>query len=336
MRHLWNIVVLCLALPVAAGADETSDLIRDIVEEDIIAGFEALEDATGALATVSETACDGPELTAAYTEAFRAWVRVSHLRFGPSEAENRAFALAFWPDPRGKTPKALRKLLMGDDAAALTPEAYRDVSIAARGFYALDHLLFDEGLLAGGRGDRYCALVRVVAEDIHATAGALTRGWQSYAPGLMTPGPDTPYRTEAEVLQVLYKSARTGLQFTTDMRFARPMGTVEKLRPKRAEAWRSGLSLTLVGDAVAGSGGLALELSRINPDLEKKFDNALSRFAADVAALDDPVFAGVTSPEGRFRIDVLLTELNGIRRIVDEDLGPALGVSPGFNALDGD
>ncbi len=92
----------------------------------------------------------------------------------------------------------------------------------------------------------------------------------------------------------------------------------------------------MVGDAVAGGGGLALELSRTNSDLEKKLDNALSRFAASVAALDDPAFAGVTTPAGRFRIEVLLTELNGIRRIVDQDLGSNLGVSAGFNALDGD
>ena len=336
MRRFWSTLLLCLGLPVLAQADEISDLIRDVVQQDIVTGFEALEDATGALAEAADTSCAGPEVTSAYKAAFRSWVRVSHLRFGPSEAENRAFALAFWPDPRGKTPKALRKLLSDDSATPLDITAYRDVSIAARGFYALDYLLFDDTLLAGGRNDRYCALLRVIAADIHATASELADGWRAYAPGLITPGPETPYRTQEEVLQVLYKSARTGLQFTAEMRFGRPLGTLEKPRPRRAEAWRSGLSLTLVGEAVAGSGGLALDLSRTNPNLEKKLDNALSRFAASVTTLDDPVFAGVTTPEGRFRIEVLLTELNGIRRIVDQDLGPALGVSAGFNALDGD
>ena len=120
------------------------------------------------------------------------------------------------------------------------------------------------------------------------------------------------------------------------MRFGRPLGTVEKPRPKRAEAWRSGLSQILAGEAVAGSGGLALKLARDNPDLMNRLDNSLSRFAAGMAALDDPVFMGVLTPQGRFRIEVLLTELNGIRRIVDRDLGPNLGVAAGFNALDGD
>lgn len=336
MRYFWIAILTCLSLPLAVQADETSDLIRDVVQEDIVDGFNTLEDAAAKLARTAQDTCAGPDLTGAYVTAFRSWVRVSHLRFGPSEAENRAFALAFWPDPRGKTPKALHKLLASDDASTLTTEAYRDVSIAARGFYALDYLLFDEAILAGGQGERYCALVKVIAADIHATSVDLAREWRAYAPLLIGPGPDAPYRTQDEVVQVLYKSARTGLQFTADMRFARPMGTIDRPRPKRAEAWRSGLSLVLVGDAVAGSGDLALDLSRTDPDLTKKLDNALSRFAASVARLDDPVLVGVTTPQGRFRIDVLLTELSGIRRIVDEDLGPHLGVSAGFNALDGD
>jgi len=45
--------------------------------------------------------CDGDaargEVDAAYHVAFDAWMSVSHLRFGPSEADDRAFAIAFYP-----------------------------------------------------------------------------------------------------------------------------------------------------------------------------------------------------------------------------------------------
>ncbi|MEO3416648.1 imelysin family protein [Roseovarius sp. CAU 1744] len=336
MRTLCCMFLLCIVLPVTANADRNAELIRNIVEEEIIGGFDALETAAERLADTAAETCAGADLTAAYSKAFRAWIRVSHLRFGPSEEDNRAFALTFWPDPRGSTPKTLRKLLSDQGEAAPDVAAYRNISVAARGFHALDYLLGDPDLRSRRQEDRYCALVAVIAQDIFATARDLARAWRSYAPGLIDPGKDTPYRTQQEVLQVLYKSARTGLQFTADMRFGRPLGTVEKPRPKRAEAWRSGLSQILAGEAVAGSGGLALKLARDNPDLMKRLDNSLSRFAAGMAALDDPVFMGVLTPQGRFRIEVLLTELNGIRRIVDRDLGPNLGVAAGFNALDGD
>ncbi len=50
-----------------------------------------------------------PVLTEAYHAAFDAWIKTSHLRFGPSEVNDRAFALAFWPDSRGQYPRRWRR-----------------------------------------------------------------------------------------------------------------------------------------------------------------------------------------------------------------------------------
>ncbi len=335
MRRLLVLILLVIG-PVSAVADGKSIPFQEIVEQDILPGFAELNQKTAIMADETESSCNAADLRRKYIEAFRAWARVSHLRFGPSEQENRAFALAFWPDPRGKTPKALRKLLLNPDPDALTPEAYEQVSIAARGFYALDYLLFDPEIATLGTPDQRCALVRAVARDIHATAQDLDLAWHGYAPVLTAPGPDAPYRSGDEVLQVLYKSASTGLQFTADMRFGRPLGTFEKPRPKRAEAWRSGQSLALIRQAVAGSGGLALRLAADDPVLASRLDYALTRFDQSAAELGDPTLAGVSTPQGRIRVEALLNDLNAIRRIVDQDLGAHLGVIAGFNALDGD
>ncbi|HBR37591.1 MAG TPA: peptidase M75, partial [Sulfitobacter pontiacus] len=56
-------------------------------------------------------------------DAFDAWIAVSHLRFGPSETDNRAFALAFWPDSRGATPKTLAGLITDADPVGRDPQA---------------------------------------------------------------------------------------------------------------------------------------------------------------------------------------------------------------------
>ena len=53
-------------------------------------------------------------------------------------------------------------------------------------------------------------------------------------------------------------------------------------------------------------------------------------------ALQDPVFAGVTEPQSRFRIEALQQSVNDVRTKAVEELGPALGVAAGFNAMDGD
>ena len=334
MKHLF--AALLMALPLAAPAQDRAEVIRGIVAEDIVGGFAELDERAADMVQASGQDCTHPGLHESYAAAFSAWVRVSHLRFGPSEAENRAFALAYWPDPRGRTAKAIRKMLADGDEDLLSAEAYADMSIAARGFYALDYLLHEEDLEKIGTPEYRCALVRTIVADIHGTTGDLAEAWDAFAPKLTEPGPDSPYRSEDEVLQVLYKSASTGLEFASDMRLGRPLGTFERPRPNWAEAYRSGLSLRLLQEAVRGAGGLAVRLASGNAVLQDRLRAELEAFQTDAEALDDPVFASVADPMGRFRVESLRTDVQDIREIVQSELGPALGVSAGFNSMDGD
>lgn len=334
MKHV--IAAFFMALPVALSAQERGEVIREIVQVDIAGGFAELDARAADMVEAAGRDCTHPGLHESYAAAFSAWVRVSHLRFGPSEAENRAFALAYWPDPRGRTAKAIRKMLADGDEDLLSVEAYADMSIAARGFYALDYLLHEEDLAEIGTAAYRCALVRTIVADIHGTTSELAEAWADFAPRLTEPGPDSPYRTEAEVLQVLYKSASTGLEFASDMRLGRPLGTFERPRPNWAEAYRSGLSLQLLQEAVRGAGGLAVRLASGDADLQERLRSELAAFQKDAAKLDDPVFASVADPMGRFRVESLQADLNDIREIVQGELGPALGVSAGFNSMDGD
>ncbi|WP_422031264.1 imelysin family protein [Roseovarius sp.] len=327
---------LLIALPLAAPAQDRAGKIRGIVEEEIVGGFAELDRAARRMVEAAGQDCTHPGLHDSYAAAFLAWARVSHLRFGPSEEENRAFALAFWPDPRGRTASAIRKMLADGNEDVLSPEAYADMSIAARGFYALDYLLHEEELAEIGTPDYRCALVRTVVADIHGTTGELAEAWEGFAPMLTEPGGDSPYRTEEEVLQVLYKSAGTGLEFAVDMRLGRPLGTFERPRPNWAEAYRSGLSLALLQAAVRGAGGLAVRLAEGDAALQARLTAELEDFHDSADALDDPVFASVAEPAGRFRVESLQADLQEVREIVQGALGPALGVSAGFNAMDGD
>ena len=335
MRNLALAMILA-CLPLGGWAQDRAEIIRTIVEGDILPGFARLAEEAHALGTTARADCTDPALTDAYERAFRTWSGLSHLRFGPSEEDNRAYALAFWPDPRGKTPKAVRKLLAMDDTEVLQPERFKQVSVAARGFYALDFILFDDDLHATTSPLARCALTRAIAQDIAETTRQLYAGWTRFAPSLINPGPDTVYRTETEVLAVLFKASLTGLQFSHDMRLGRPLGTFDRPRPKRAEARRSGQSLPLLRHAVRGSGGLAIRLAAGDADLARRLTDALSSFEARAVRLDDPVFAGVATPQGRIRIEALQTDLNRLRAIFQDQLGAHLGVSAGFNALDGD
>lgn len=338
MKHLILSATL-LMTPVMAASDSAAPIIEDIVAEHILPRFKALADQSQTLAETAARDCQptSDALRSAYGDAFDAWVSASHLRFGPTEVADRAFALAFWPDSRGATARALNTLISAEDPIAGSPEDYAAVSIATRGFYAMEFLLFDEALMAAGDAAYHCQLVQTISADIATLALSIQEDWHNgYADKMRTPVPEGLYRSQEEVLQEAFKALTTGLQFTSEARLGRPLGTFDRPRPSRAEVRRSArsarhviLSLTSLRDLAQR---LAASDAALSAGLAKDFDRALTR----LAALEDPVFAGVADPQGRVRIEVIQQSVDIIRATVREDLGPTLGVAAGFNALDGD
>ncbi len=314
-----------------------ADMVDQAVDQHILPGFHSLNETSRTLSQTAATDCDpaSESLRAAYGAAFDAWVRVSHLRFGPTETDNRAFALAFWPDSRGKTPKDLSALIRKEDPIAMDTASYADVSIAARGFYALEYLLYDTDLQQTGDAAYRCQLTRAIASDIAATSAAIDTDWtESYAAEMRSP--KARYKSEAEVKQELFKALDTGLQILIDMRLGRPLGSFDKPRPKRAEAYRSERSQRHVELALASLEELALILAEDAPDLQNELSAAFETARSHAARLDDPAFAGVAQPSSRLRIEALQQDIRSLRETIGEDLGEVLGVETGFNSLDGD
>ncbi|MEQ3708283.1 MAG: imelysin family protein [Tateyamaria sp.] len=336
MKRFLLTVVLAAA-PVIANAQTT--IIDDIVDAHILPRFQTLAETSAHLATTAQNDCavTSQALQNAYSDTFDTWVRASHLRFGPTEVDDRAFALAFWPDGRGATPRSLTALLMDQDPVIASPDDYAQVSIAARGFYALEFLIHDETLSNIGDEDDLCTLVQTVTTDIATTSAAILEGWQTdYAARLKSPDTSSTYRSDEEVLQELFKALVTGLQFTSETRLGRPLGTFERPRPTRAEAWRSGRSARHVELSLAALNDLALRLSSDNAELSERIETSFEVAATLLSELDDPIFAGVGDPQTRFKVEVTQQSIDNIHAVVRDELGPTLGVAAGFNSLDGD
>lgn len=330
MRSVFATAAFCLASTAAQAVD-----VSAAVDAHILPGYAQLTEKSRQLSAAAEADCrpESPALLTAYEDAFDAWVRVSHLRFGPSEQDNRAFALAFWPDPRGATPKALAGLMAEGQGSLGTLDAFQTVSIAARGFYAMEFLLFDAQFKAAEDTDTRCALVQLVAADIADTSADILAEWQeSYADLMRNAGSNDTYRSEAEAVQQLFTAASTGLEFTSQVRLGRPMGRFERPRPKRAEARRSGRSLRHVVLSLEGTRDLVGYLSEGDVQIDAAFAAAIAR----AGVLEDPVFAGVADIQGRLRVEVLQQSVEKIRQAIAEDLAARLGIAAGFNALDGD
>ncbi len=333
------LIALAIAAPCVAAAQTADPLVAKVIDTHILPRFETLAETSDRLADAAITACTpGSEtLRAAYGDAFDAWVAVSHLRFGPTEINDRAFALAFWPDSRGVTPRTLGTLIADQDPIIATPQEFSQVSIAGRGFYGMEFLLYDDALSTAGPAAYHCALVQAVAADIAATTAEILTDWQGdYAARLLNPGPNGTYRTQEETVQELFKALTTGLEFTSDTRLGRPLGSFDKPRPTRAEVWRSGRSARHVMISLESLENLMMLLAGDNADLAARSQHAFETTLSNSGDLNDPVFAGVAAPQTRLKVEVVQQSVDAIRDIARQELGPTLGVAAGFNALDGD
>ncbi len=319
------------------GPEVVTPLIAQSVSEHILPRTQAFARSAAALANSAQGDCTTAQagLEAGFHQAMDDWTAISHLRFGPTEHDDRAFALAFWPDGRGKTPKVLTGLLQSD--ADLSETAFREVSIAGRGLYAMEFLLFDQPVVNAGSDMRRCAVIAAVATDIAANAQAIAADWQEdFGDELTNPGEGRVYHTPAESVQELFKATTTGLEFTIETRLGRPLGTFDRPRPKRSELRRSGRSLRQVEMSVEGTKELAMILAQVNPALRTRIGAAYDQVHVLIDALNDPVFASVSDIQGRLRVEILQIQIAEVRDLMLAELGPALGVGTGFNALDGD
>ncbi|MEM9757392.1 MAG: imelysin family protein, partial [Pseudomonadota bacterium] len=155
---------------------------------------------------------------------------------------------------------------------------------------------------------------------------------ETHADLMRTAGANETYTSTEDAMRALFGALVEGLEATVDLRLGRPLGTFDRPRPRRAEVWRSGRSLRQVQIVLRDLGALAEALQPGNPEVQA----TLTRAQETAAALDDPIFAGVADPGGRIRVEALQVRVADVLDAVRTEIGPALGVSAGFNSLDGD
>lgn len=326
------ILTTCLALFGApAGAD-----IDVVIDDHIIARHAVFAQSTAALVDAATRDCTPAGVIPAYHAAFDAWVAVSHIRFGPIENNGEGLAVAFWPDKKGMIPKTLSHMISAQDPVVYDAEAFAGYSIAARGFFALEQMLFDAKFKGYGKGSYSCALTQAITVDLHRIAAQTYDGWTSgYAETLRSAGHagNDVFLTDKEGIQALYTNMLGGLEYISNQRIARPLGTYEKPRPRRAEARRSMRSLR----------NIIVSLEAIHEMADMLADGEASEtdegFAATLnfaKSLDDHVFENLNETSAKFDLGSLRELMAVTYEAAAVEIGIHLNVVAGFNALDGD
>lgn len=329
MRLAACLPVLIALMPLPALSDVTG-VLRDHVRP-ATAGF---ADATRALAETAERDCTATALRPAYQDSFDAWMGLSHLGLGPLEQDGRALTVEFWPDPRGLVSRTVRGLVADADPAVEYPQEFAQVSIAGRGLMALELLIYGDDADYGA-DDYACRYAAAIAADLAAIAQAVQDDWQDHAQLMLAAGEDgnDRYLSPREPQQAFYTALLSALEFDADQRLGRPMGSFDKPRPKLAEAWRSDRPQRNIVLSLQALRDLALDLAaRPLPATEAAFATAL----ATARSLDDPRLAGVATPQGRLKAEILAQQIRAVGDAVRAEIGGQLGLTAGFNSKDGD
>lgn len=310
--------------------------VPEALDKEILPGFASFTAASAALAEAAQADCAPERLRGPWNATFDAWLGVAHLRMGPFEAEGRGLAIAFWPDPKNIGGRQMTALLQAADPALLTPEGTAQLSVAARGLFGLERLLYTD---APAANPAYaCDLTRALSADLARMAQAMETAWQGpYGDLLRSPGAagNATFLTEAEVRQALFTQLLTGLELDAANRIGRPLGSFNTPRPERAEAIASGRSLHNVATSLAALRALAEALAQGLGPIPAT-EAAFARAETLAAGLNDPVFAGVANPAGRLKVEILQQAIEATRTAAETELGALLGVSAGFNSADGD
>lgn len=329
MKHLIFAAAVVVAAP--AYAD-----VKDAVENHALPAIDAFHTAATDLFEASIRDCLAEAMVDPYNAAYDAWMGISHLQAGPVETDGRGLAIAFWPDKRGMVQRTVTRMVADQDPIVTNPEEFGEVSIAGRGLFALEYLLFDPELSIYQAGDYTCAMVRAISADMVAMAEEIQTEWtQEYGPSLINAGAEgnTRFLSPVEAQRAIYTSIVTGLEFTADQRLGRPLGTFDTPRPTRAEAWRSTRSLRNVELSLNALYDLAQEFADgPTPTMDDAFERAMNA----VQKFGDPVFARVADPQGWFEADVMRQSIKQVEQAIATDIGEPLGIAAGFNSSDGD
>lgn len=327
--------LVLLSAPVRAG-DHSA--LRDRSLAVLDHQFGAFRDAATALHTTAQAHCAGTatkaELSAAYKNAYLTWAPLDSYQFGPVEQLSAALTVNFWPDKKNFVGRGLNALLELPQDSLSNPATIAAGSAATQGLPAIERLL---------TGDLpICPASEGISGYLAQTAQALYAGWfdaGGWAELTLTAGPDNPvYLSEEEFTKALFTALDFGLTRLLDARIGRPLGTYGRPFPKRAEAWRSGLSNDLIGAQIEG---VAQMLERGFAEDIPEADRArvldvLGQARDRLDKIGAPMDQAVADPLTRIRVEGLYSKVMSARTELEQRVGPALGVQTGFSAADGD
>ncbi|WP_316365279.1 imelysin family protein [Candidatus Thiodiazotropha sp. CDECU1] len=325
---------------------------RVILDQHLLPRYERLAESGRMLSRRATRFCKAPDLQAleqlrgAYHAAMDDWMGIQHMRFGPVEMYLRYNRYQLWPDKHGTGAKQLRQLLAKQDRGILLPDRFPHISVAVQGFTSLERLLFPAELqlaefTSGDTASYRCELVMAIARNIAHMSSGVVEDWLpgdvAYADLVLGAEQGNDYfESSEEVSSRLLNNLHTQLQVIVDNKLLRPM---KGYRLRRAESWRSRRSLRNIRLNLKASeelyrvGFSAAVADRV---LDAEIRSGFNKALLSAEKIELPLYEIQKGSQDHGRLQQLLDDSRALKRLIATRLPRALGLSLGFNSLDGD
>lgn len=333
MKRLAILSITVLALAAEPAVAETKDLgaLAAAIGAGIAAPrFAMLDTAFAAQADAWAKDCTQVrKLRDAFQSAYDAWAQAEFFKTGPLARQTRAERIDYWPDPRNAIDKSLKALLASPSAADITPEKVAGESVAIQGLPALERLLYaGEAGEAKAVGEMECAAGRAISRNLATIANALDQEWDDPENGeaarLKSAVQDEAKARESVVAALT--DLATGIRIVEDKKLASFLGAKGAApNPHAAKAWRSARSERDIAQNIAALISAYEALAAYAPDAAGAVVEKLKDANAALASKDDPN-----------RAIALVAAINNAKYYAVDVLPSQLGVTLGFNSLDGD
>lgn len=364
-RRLFSLALLS-ALAISCSSPSSSEIdakpvLTDLTNNVILPTYQRLDESAEVLQKAAHALSDAPsaETLGAAQEAWREarlhWREGEAFRFGPIETNRITAAIDYWPANTG----TVEKVIAGSDE--LTPAYVDGLGANARGFMALEYLLFDnaggdEAVLAkltAEGAERRRTYVAALADHLKKKTGELLTAWEpsggNFARELTDAGSATLFPSGKSAIDQLVNSSAFAADLIVGNKIAKPFGLKSGgvPVPEAEETPTSDNSIadmlsTLHGvesiytgayDGKSGK-GIGDVVRDKNPTLDQRVLTALFDAKAGIEAIPPPFRTAIT--EHRDEVQKAYDTTRTLKNLISTEVAGTLGTTLKFNDNDGD
>jgi predicted lipoprotein len=313
----------------------------------LVQGCEVQEKAWTAFAAKRE-AGDVPSLRAAYNATADSWANAQLIKTGPITLFLRYDRFAYWPEARNATSRALDQLLTSANPKDLQPDSLAHDSVAGQGLTALERLLYDGDdpaalLKAPGKDGAWRTQVGLgIARNLSLISRDVLKDWTApdgvRAAVAANKGWKNLFADAPEAARLLLTDLVVGFKLMHDVKLLPVLGpNAAAAKPKSAEAWRSVRSQRDLKLNLAAAQAMTKALADVTtPAHRAKIDGLLANTAKAIDAVPADLGEAAADPKRRGRVDAARVAIKAAQTEIAKTLPGDVGVTLGFNSLDGD